>query len=73
MVGPLPGDMAFTVIYAAGVQTGAAQADAAKALGEIFDVAGSAGGVQGEGIRSGVKTVRSPQRDSLTFCRMLPM
>jgi molybdate transport system substrate-binding protein len=32
VVGPLPGDMAFTVIYAAGVQSGAAQADAAKAL-----------------------------------------
>ena len=32
VVGPLPGDMGFTVIYAAGVQTGAAQAEAAKAL-----------------------------------------
>ena len=32
VAGPLPGDMAFTVIYDAGVQTGAAQADAAKAL-----------------------------------------
>ena len=32
VVGPLPGDMAFTVVYAAGVQTGAAQAEAAKAL-----------------------------------------
>jgi molybdate transport system substrate-binding protein len=32
VVGPLPGDMAFTVIYDAGVQTGAAQVDAAKAL-----------------------------------------
>lgn len=32
VVGPLPGDMAFTVIYDAGVQTGAAQAEAAKAL-----------------------------------------
>ncbi|HEY5215259.1 MAG TPA: molybdate ABC transporter substrate-binding protein [Pseudolabrys sp.] len=32
VVGPLPGDMAFTVIYDAAVQTGAAQADAAKAL-----------------------------------------
>ncbi len=32
VVGPLPGDMAFTVVYDAGVQTGAAQADAAKAL-----------------------------------------
>jgi len=32
VVGPLPGDMAFTVVYAAGVQSGAAQADAAKAL-----------------------------------------
>lgn len=32
VVGPLPDDMAFTVIYDAGVQTGAAQADAAKAL-----------------------------------------
>ena len=32
VVGPLPGDMAFTVTYAAGVQTGAAQAEAAKAL-----------------------------------------
>jgi molybdate transport system substrate-binding protein len=32
VVGPLPGDMAYTVIYAAGVQSGAAQADAAKAL-----------------------------------------
>lgn len=32
VIGPLPGDMAFTVIYDAAVQTGAAQADAAKAL-----------------------------------------
>lgn len=32
VVGPLPGDMAFTVTYDAGVQTGAAQADAAKTL-----------------------------------------
>jgi molybdate transport system substrate-binding protein len=32
VVGPLPGDMAFTVIYDAGVQTGAPQAEAAKAL-----------------------------------------
>ena len=32
VVGPLPGDMAFTVIYDACVQTGAAQADAAKTL-----------------------------------------
>ena len=32
MVGPLPGDMAYTVIYAAGVQSCAAQVDAAKAL-----------------------------------------
>jgi molybdate transport system substrate-binding protein len=32
VIGPLPGDMAYTVIYAAGVQSGAAQADAAKAL-----------------------------------------
>lgn len=32
VVGPLPGDMAFTVIYDAAVQSGAAQADAAKAL-----------------------------------------
>ena len=32
VVGPLPGDMGFTVTYAAGVQTGAAQAEAAKAL-----------------------------------------
>lgn len=32
VVGPLPGDMAFTVVYDAGVQSGAAQADAAKAL-----------------------------------------
>ncbi len=32
VVGPLPGDMAFTVVYAAGVQTGAAQLEAAKAL-----------------------------------------
>ena len=32
VVGPLPGDMAYTVIYAAGVQSGAAHADAAKAL-----------------------------------------
>jgi len=32
VVGPLPGDMAFTVVYAAAVQTGAAQAEAAKAL-----------------------------------------
>jgi molybdate transport system substrate-binding protein len=32
VVGPLPGDMAFTVVYAAGVQSGATQADAAKAL-----------------------------------------
>ena len=32
VVGPLPGDMAFTVIYDAGVQAGAPQADAAKSL-----------------------------------------
>jgi molybdate transport system substrate-binding protein len=32
VVGPLPGDMAFTVTYDAAVQVGAAQADAAKAL-----------------------------------------
>ena len=32
VVGPLPGDMAFTVVYAAAVQSGAAQADAAKAF-----------------------------------------
>jgi len=32
VVGPLPGDMAFTVVYAAGVQSGAAQTDAAKAF-----------------------------------------
>lgn len=32
VIGPLPGDMAFTVVYAAGVQSGAAQADAAKAF-----------------------------------------
>lgn len=32
VVGPLPGDMAFTVVYAAGVQSGAPNADAAKAL-----------------------------------------
>jgi molybdate transport system substrate-binding protein len=32
VAGPLPGDMAFVVVYAAGVRAGAAQADAAKAL-----------------------------------------
>jgi molybdate transport system substrate-binding protein len=32
VVGPLPGDIAFTVIYAGGVQTGAAQSEAAKAF-----------------------------------------
>jgi molybdate transport system substrate-binding protein len=32
VVGPLPGDMAFTVVYAAGVGSGATQGDAAKAL-----------------------------------------
>jgi molybdate transport system substrate-binding protein len=32
VVGPLPGDMAFTVVYAAGVGSGATQAGAAKAL-----------------------------------------
>jgi len=32
VIGPLPGDMAFTVVYAAGVQSGAAQPDAAKAF-----------------------------------------
>ena len=32
VVGPLPGDMAFTVVYAAGVGSGATQTDAAKAL-----------------------------------------
>jgi molybdate transport system substrate-binding protein len=32
VLGPLPGDMAFTVVYAAGVQSGAAQADAANAF-----------------------------------------
>jgi molybdate transport system substrate-binding protein len=31
VVGPLPGDMAYTVIYDAAVQSGAAQAEAAKA------------------------------------------
>ena len=31
VVGPLPGDMAFTVVYAGGVQSGAAQSEAAKA------------------------------------------
>lgn len=31
VIGPLPGDMAFTVTYDAAVQSGAAQADAAKA------------------------------------------
>jgi len=32
VVGPLPGDMAFTVVYAAGVQSGAPNGDAANAL-----------------------------------------
>jgi molybdate transport system substrate-binding protein len=32
VVGPLPGDMAFTVVYQAGVQSGAANAEAARAL-----------------------------------------
>ena len=32
VVGPLPGDMAFTVVYAAAVQSGAANAEAANAL-----------------------------------------
>ena len=32
VVGPLPGDMAFTVVYAAGVHSGATQVDAAKAF-----------------------------------------
>jgi molybdate transport system substrate-binding protein len=32
IVGPLPGDMAFTVVYAGGVQVGTTQADAAKAF-----------------------------------------
>ena len=32
VVGPLPGDMAFTVVYEAAVQTGATQAEAAKAF-----------------------------------------
>jgi len=32
VVGPLPGDMAFTVVYEAGVQSGAPNAEAAKAL-----------------------------------------
>jgi molybdate transport system substrate-binding protein len=32
VVGPLPGDMAFTVVYAAAVQTGTAQTEAAKAF-----------------------------------------
>jgi len=32
VVGPLPGDMAFTVVFAAAVQSGASQADAAKAF-----------------------------------------
>ena len=69
VVGPLPGDMAFTVIYDAGVQSGAAQADAAKALVEIFDVAGSAGGIQGEGLRSGV--IARVRRNYLDFSRRL--
>ena len=32
VVGPLPGDMAFTVVYQAGVQSGAQNAEAARAL-----------------------------------------
>lgn len=36
VLGPLPGDMAFTVIYAGGVQSGAAQSDAAKAFVEFL-------------------------------------
>jgi molybdate transport system substrate-binding protein len=36
VVGPLPGDMAFTVIYAGGVQSCAAQSDAAKAFVEFL-------------------------------------
>jgi molybdate transport system substrate-binding protein len=32
VVGPLPGDMAFTVVYEAGVQSGASNSDAANAL-----------------------------------------
>jgi molybdate transport system substrate-binding protein len=36
VVGPLPGDMAFTVVYAGGVQSGAAQSEAAKAWVEFL-------------------------------------
>ena len=32
VVGPLPGDMDFTAVFAAGVGSGATQADVAKAL-----------------------------------------
>jgi molybdate transport system substrate-binding protein len=32
VIGPLPGDLAFTVMFAAGVQSGASNAEAAKAL-----------------------------------------
>ena len=55
VVGPLPGDMAYTVIYAAGVQSGVGAGRCGKSAGEISDVAGSAGRVQGEGLRSGVR------------------
>jgi molybdate transport system substrate-binding protein len=36
VLGPLPGDMGFTVIYAGGVQSGAAQSEAAKAWIEFL-------------------------------------
>jgi molybdate transport system substrate-binding protein len=36
VVGPLPGDMAFTVVYAGGVQSGAARSEAAKAWFEFL-------------------------------------
>jgi len=37
VVGPLPGDLAFTVVYAASVQSGAASSDAAKALVKFLE------------------------------------
>jgi molybdate transport system substrate-binding protein len=50
VVGPLPGDMAFTVVYAAGVNQ-APRKPTRQKHSSIFEVTGSASAVQGERIR----------------------
>ena len=76
VVGPLPGDMAFTVIYDAGRTDRGDAGRGRQSLGEIFDVAGSAGGVQGEGLRSGLSwlytAVRSASRRRRIFHSIMP-